>query len=442
MAREFLDKEYERALGIFKAAVIEMRGTHSQNPKIIDGKKTLYEAKTLSEFRAAAELFRNTSTSNKRISMAKKLLFKAAAICAEADDGVGLHFDAQKPAPEAAPAPPAPPDVARAKLSAPAALSPLDKTHRVVLSAADPVKVKTEPVDVPAADAGSTRPIACVSQKAPASPVCISSDDEAGQPGKAADSKQPKTTKDSDDENEVVYAWQMGSCDNGFNDLIVAAMQNLTKLGKCAGFDELDQDATDQLRTLPVLHAELLLSKVRDETEKIRNISAYIVKHGEKIRHQWGIACVEDIYDEIEREFKATYDISNDEDDEDDEADDATPDGKIAYACDLDGNWTAAVVNVMMKLDKHGAYNFTKMSGDATEELQTLPEDLTLDILKQLLRKEDEIDDANAFVVENAQELRAHHGIDAPAAVRQKMRDDNEAGAPSAYDSQGNSIEY
>jgi hypothetical protein len=40
------------------------------------------------------------------------------------------------------------------------------------------------------------------------------------------------------------------------------------------------------------------------------------------------------------------------------------------------------------------------------------------------------------------QELRAHHGIDAPAAVRQKLRDDNEAGAPSAYDSQGNSIEY
>jgi len=412
---------YAKALDVFKAAVVEIKETQTDNPKIKLGKSALYKAQTLDEFRAAAELFKGTTTRNPRISEAKRLLFVAAKMCNEADA--------------------ARPDVGSAKLSAPASLSALDKTHRVVLSA-DPVKVKTEPVDLPAADAGSKRPIACVSQKAPASPVCISSDDEAGQPGKAAASKKPKTTKDSDDENEVVYAWQMGSCDDGFNDLIVEAMQNLTKLGKCAGFDELDQDATDQLRTLPVLHAEILLNKVRDETEKIRSISAYIVKHGEKIRHQWGIACVEDIYDEIEREFKATYDNSNDEDDEADEDDDATPDGRIAYACDLEGNWTAAVVNVMMKLDKHGVYNFTKMSGDATDELQTLPEDLTLDILKELLKKEDEIDDADAFVVENAQELRAHHGIDAPAAVRQKMRDDNEAGAPSAYDSQGNSIEY
>ena len=40
-AQQFIEKERERAMAMFQAAVLEMRGTHTSNPKIIEGKKAL-----------------------------------------------------------------------------------------------------------------------------------------------------------------------------------------------------------------------------------------------------------------------------------------------------------------------------------------------------------------------------------------------------------------
>ena len=344
MAREFLDKEYERALGIFKAAVIEIKRTATSNPKIMNGKKKLYAAETLAEFRAAAELFRGTTTRNPRISEAKRLLFKAAAICAEAEDGVGLHFDAQKPAPEAAPAPPAPADVARAKLSAPAALSPLDKTHRVVLSA------QPQP-----------KPQAAVAAAAGAAASCV-----------------------------VVMSAAMRNSVSFFNSFCIN----------------------------PARPAEPDAGKKRPAPDVI-----CISSDDDEPGAAGGVA-------------KSSKPVKAPKRDADAKAGPA----KVVYAADFDGSWQQAVCEVMSKLKRRGIYDFSYMSGDAEDELRTLPEPIALECLREFLDKENEIDDPNDFLIDNAQRLRAVHGIEPPCSIYEQLMDeqpaddatesDEEAGAP------------
>jgi hypothetical protein len=92
---------------------------------------------------------------------------------------------------------------------------------------------------------------------------------------------------------------------DGWNGLIVTAMKQVQDLGKCAGFDALDKEATDQLRTLPIFVGEILLKKLRKE-QKVSDVSAYIIENAEKLRNQWGIDKPETIYAEMQEAHDCT----------------------------------------------------------------------------------------------------------------------------------------
>jgi hypothetical protein len=211
--RLFVQREYDRAMEKFRAAVVIIRNRHSTNIAIINAKHALYAAAnegTVSAFREAANLFEGTRTSNHYISDGKKLLFDAVKICDNADMSLRRYNrdNGAAAVPSAVEAEPAAPalDVTRALLSAPALLSVLDKTNFVVLSGAAPaaagagaavscVVVQSIPmreslsfftgllVQPAAADAGQKRPVAEMAKDF--IDLCGSSDDEQPPPKKA-----------------------------------------------------------------------------------------------------------------------------------------------------------------------------------------------------------------------------------------------------------------
>lgn len=303
---KFLQEEHDVALPKFQAAREVLNRTRTLNARLRKAKKALKRAKTVDEFMAATQLFKRTQTANPRISEGKDLLFAAAKIVRDAEDAIeacSLAVQFCNVGPSAPAADEAAADVARARLSAPARESAVDKMHHVVLSASEPVEAKP----------------AATGQKRPADKhvldLTLSSGDEDGGKEPRLDKKEaPAAAKAAE---EVEYAWDMADeAGDGWHERIVAAMNDVRKTGKCSGFAALDEAATDQLRTLPVNVAHVLLNRLRDDTKHIsdRNVSAYIVKHAKQLRNSWNIYDSETIYEEMHEVYSARHADHQDED--------------------------------------------------------------------------------------------------------------------------------
>lgn len=336
---DFLQEQHDIALSKFQAGFLLINKTRTDNPKIRKAKKALSKAKTVDKFMLATELFRRNETPNKRISQGMDLLFAAAKIVRDAQDAIkaaSLAVELCNVGVSAAVCDVSRADVARdvarARLSAPALESPIDKMHRVVLSASEPVEPK------PAA-AGQKRPADKVVPD-----LTLSSDDEDNAKKPCLDKKEAPAGGMAQPSNaagkaakEVEYAWDiMDEAGDGWHDQILVAMEKARKTGKCTGFAALDEAATDQLRTLPVNVAELLLNKLRDETKHIsdRNVSAWIVKHAKHLRNQWNIYDSETIYAEMEEAYKARNADHRDEDESVAHDSDNDDDVSVAHGSD------------------------------------------------------------------------------------------------------------
>jgi hypothetical protein len=106
---------------------------------------------------------------------------------------------------------------------------------------------------------------------------------------------------------------------DGWNGLIVTAMKQVQDLGKCAGFDALDKEATDQLRTLPLYTALMLFNKLHAE-EKMKNISAFIVENARRLRNNYGLDEVQTILDANKGMYNCTNDDGTETEDDDEKA--------------------------------------------------------------------------------------------------------------------------
>lgn len=314
---KFLQEEHDEALPKFVAAQEVLKGSRTLNAQIRKAKKALKKAETVDQFMAATQLFKRTASANPRIAQGKDLLYAAAKIVHDAHDAIEAcslavefcNVGPSAPVSDAA-ADVAAADVARARLSAPALESPVDKMHRVVLSASEPVEAK------PAA--GEKRPADKVTLD-----LTLSSDDEDKGKKPCLDKKEApaggvaQSNAAGKAAKEVEYAWDiMDEAGDGWHDQILVAMEKARRTGKCTGFAALDEAATDQLRTLPVDVAELLLNKLRDETKHISdgNVSAWIVKHAKHLRNQWNIYDAETIYAEMQEAYEARRADHRDED--------------------------------------------------------------------------------------------------------------------------------
>ena len=432
-----IQEEHSRALAMFEAAVVVIRKTQTQNPKLILAKKELYKAETVTEFIAATELFKNTTTRNPRISEGKRLLFAAAKICSDA--GSAASGSAAPPASVVLPS---------------AAVDSGNKRPLAEVSGKAPVLIdltfSSDEEDAPKAKkpAGGVAQSAKSAGKAPKEPtdLTFSSDEEdapkakkpaggVAQSSKAA-GKAPKEPEyfgpkmSMDPAEETCYCWEMGDLmGDGWNGLIVATMKQVQDLGKCAGFDALDKEATDQLRTLPIFVGEILLKKLRDE-KKVSDVSAYIIQNAKKIRNQWGIDNPETIYVQMQ------------------EAHDATE--KVVYASTyVNGysEWHDDVKDAMSELKKLRKCGFSDLNIEATDELLTLPLDMALELLKALRHEKTGVDVSvvSEYVITAAQHLREQHDIPQPATVFEEMRDetgDTESDESIPRDENDNSIEY
>jgi len=325
---DFLKEEHAAALSKFEAAVHVLNGTRTLDKKLKKAKKALRKARSVPEFVDATNLFRGTANTNPRIAQGKDLLFAAAKIVRDAEDAIeasslAVEFCNVGPSAPVADADVARASLAQARLSAPALQSPLDQMHRVVLSATEPVEA------TPAA--GDKRPA-----------------DKDEDSGKKPCLAQTSNAAEKAAKEEVEYAWDIfDETGDGWHVDVLVAMAKVQNTKKCSGFAALDQDATDQLRTLPVNVAELLLNKLCDEPKKISdgNVSAWIVKNGNHLRNQWSIYDPDTIYEEMEAAYKDRRADHRDEDESvaehnSDSASDSDDDAgaPCVYKCDSKGN--------------------------------------------------------------------------------------------------------
>jgi hypothetical protein len=335
----------DKAMKLFHRAYETIYKTKCTNKQLVAAKAKLYAATTLDEFVAATELFRGTRTRNARISLGKSWLFQAADLANKDKAGAGAAASGSAAAAsdkhvEAKPTKPAGwqpvvrgvkqacwcgqewgeghEDAAAHDAQSEASPSPLDKTPRIVLASPSPLD-KTSRVVLSADEVQQLRAAgvctdgtrytggAAGAARAAPAPVVFdltqSSEDEAppAEPPKSSKAAGKAVKLEADD----VYTWQMNDCpQDGWHDNIEAAMAILKKKGKCAGFEALGDEATDQLRTLPLNVGEILMNKVRDEVH-IGNLDAFIIKHAKHLRNQWGVSDPETIYEEMEAEYGA-----------------------------------------------------------------------------------------------------------------------------------------
>ncbi len=135
----------------------------------------------------------------------------------------------------------------------------------------------------------------------------------------AADILQEMKTKkrESDAADQQTFAWDFSKEGWGWRKEVADAMK-LTE-PKTGGFVDLNEEAFDQLRTLPLQNAMTLFNKMRDD--KIKNISEFIVKHAQHARNQWGLDEVQTILDANKGSiYDETMDDGTETEDDDEEA--------------------------------------------------------------------------------------------------------------------------
>jgi hypothetical protein len=134
----------------------------------------------------------------------------------------------------------------------------------------------------------------------------------------AADILQEMKTKkrESDAADQQTFAWDFSQQGWGWRKEVADAMK-LT-LPKTGGFVDLNEEAFDQLRTLPLYTALMLFNKFRAE-EKMKNISAFIVENAQRIRHQYGLDEVQTILD-ANKGYDETHDDGTETEDDDEKA--------------------------------------------------------------------------------------------------------------------------
>ena len=375
-ADAFRLKRHGAALDKFEAAIELMKKTHTKNPRLKTAKTELYQATTVPEFMAATELFRGTTTRNKRISMGKDLLFAAAKIVSDAEEAIAAASrpaeSVAAPAPAApAPAAPAPvlaapaPDVALARLSAPAHVSFLDKTNRVLFSAPATAPVAgafgstfhnlinfwsghsvaggaaAGPVQPAAApdQAVKKRPVAELSKNEGKQPqelidLTFSSDDEepvqpppkragaaAGGAAQSANGagKAPKSPEDDltdacrmghkHSRDKVVYA---ADAEGHWTARVIDMMNKLKRHGLFS-FRDMSGYAHDELRTLPELVALQCLQQFLDEENHIEDPNAFLIDHAQELRTLYGIEPACTIFEQHMHEQAAGDTESDDE---------------------------------------------------------------------------------------------------------------------------------
>jgi len=365
-----LEVVHNKALAKFEAAEVVLRGTKTTNADIVFAKKALYQAETIDEYMAAAKLFegKNTASQNPRIDQGRKLVKAAAEIVKKAgkksldarpvlaavdiDDsataspaagsraGGAAAKQAASPAAaspqkkasppaaaavkhEASPAPAFPrvPLTARVVESAPAHVSLLDRSARVVLSAAKSVKLDL---------------MTLLNKVQPAEPAGVTAD-----AGDAAVSEDDKPLKPRRKKR--------------------AAAGGVPKGAQKRRAAEVPSKAADDF---------ILITSSDEDDDKGKQPAA------------GGAA-------KSVKPAKAA---------------------QVVYAQN-NGFWTSAVIDIMTTLKKRGFYSFQQMSSDVEDQLATLPEQLGLACLAELLHEHNVFEDANAFVIERAEQLRAEHGI-------------------------------
>jgi hypothetical protein len=363
--RLFVQREYDRAMEKFRAAVVIIRNRHSTNIAIINAKHALYAAAnegTVSAFREAAKLFEGTRTSNHYISDGKKLLFDAVKICEKADMSLRRYNGAAADngaaaAPSAVKAEPAAPalDVTRALLSAPAQLSVLDKTNRVVLSGAAPAPAQAVAGSAAAFDvafkqsafreslaffrsfceppanlAQATAPAADTDKKRPVEVIdLVSSDDEQPPPKKAPPAggvaqasngagKAPKSPEeqvtdacrmgDRPSDDKVVYA---ADFEGEWTDKVLDMMKKLTKHG-LYDWKQMNGYAHDELRTLPEEVALECLQQFLNHENYIEDTNQFLIDHAQELRAVYGIEQPVEIFQKHADQAKADDDTESD----------------------------------------------------------------------------------------------------------------------------------
>jgi len=375
-----LEVVHNKALAKFEAAEVVLRGTKTTNADIVFAKKALYQAETIDEYMAAAKLFegKNTASQNPRIDQGRKLVKAAAEIVKKAgkksldarpvlaavdiDDsataspaagsraGGAAAKQAASPAaasPQKKASPPAAaavkheasppaavkhegspaaafprmPLTARVVESAPAHLSLLDRSARVVLSAAKSVKLDL---------------MTLLNKVQPAEPAGVTAD-----AGDAAVSEDDKPLKPRRKKR--------------------AAAGGVPKRAQKRSAAEVPSKAADDF---------ILITSSDEDDDKGKQPAA------------GGAA-------------KSVKPVKP---------------AQVVYAQN-NGFWTSAVIDIMTTLKKRGFYSFQQMSSDVEDQLATLPEQLGLACLAELLHEHNVFEDANAFVIERAEQLRAEHGI-------------------------------
>jgi hypothetical protein len=419
-----LEVVHNQALAMFEAAEVVLRGTQTQNPKIILAKRALYQAETIDEYMAAAKLFKGTSSQKPRIQEGSRLVKAAADKVAKAagktssgarpvlaavdiDDisraspaagsraGGAAAKQAASPAAaspqkkaspaaaaavkheaspaaavkhEASPAPAFPrmPLTARVVESAPAHVSLLDRSARVVLSAAQSVKLdlmtfvsKMHPMQP---EPQQLKALAPSGGAAPAAE--LSDDDKPLKPRRKKRAAAGGVPKPAQKRPAAEVPKQAA------DDIIVIGSS--------------DEDDDKGKQPAPAGGAAKSVKPVKADDDK-----------GKQPAPAGGAA-------------KSVKPVKPD---------------KVVYGQN-DGYWTSAVIDIMSTLKKRGLYSFQELNTSAEDQLCTLPEHVALECLGEFLKEENVIGDANEFLVQRAELLRTEHGIEPVFNVYAQMAAD------------------
>ncbi len=388
-----IEVQHNKALAMFEAAEVVLNRTKTKNPKLILAKKALYRAETIDEYVAAAKLFEGTATHNPRIAEGSRLVKAAAKIVKNAAEkspdarpvlaAVDIGSPAASPAagpcaggaakqqasPQASPAPSIKqersPAVKRASPAAPPASAaappvfprmPPSSTARIVESA-------------PATQSWlhkGMRVVLSAAHKVDFNPFVSKVHAPAGgSPAKTKQSPAPPAQL-SDDDKPLKPACKKHKPVHKrlFPEAPKQAKQARQASPECIVIGSSDdEDAGKQ----PALGGAAK--------------AALPAQHG-KQPALGGAAQA---------------------------AKPAKP-AKVVHAMN-NGFWTSAVIDLMTTLKKRGFYSFQLMNSDAEDQMATLPEHIALNALAELLNEANVYEDANAFLIERAEQLRAEHGI-------------------------------
>jgi hypothetical protein len=396
-----LEVVHNQALAMFEAAEVVLRGTQTQNPKIILAKRALYQAETIDEYMAAAKLFKGTSSQKPRIQEGSRLVKAAADKVAKA---AGKTSTKKRPVLAAVDID----DISRASPAAGSLAGGAAAKQAASPAAASPQK--------------KASPAAAAAVKHEASPAAAVKHEASPAP---AFPRMPLTARVVESAPAHVSLLDRSAR------VVLSAAQSV-KLDLMTFVSKMHpmQPEPQQLKALAPSGGAAPAAELSDDDKplkprrKKRAAAGGVPKPAQKRPAA-----------EVPKQAADDIIVIGSSDEDDDKGKQPAPAGgaaksvkpvkpdKVVYGQN-DGYWTSAVIDIMSTLKKRGLYSFQELNTSAEDQLCTLPEHVALECLGEFLKEENVIGDANEFLVQRAELLRTEHGIEPVFNVYAQMAAD------------------